>query len=251
MQINKLYNESCFDTMKKMSNNFVDIIITSPPYNENKNYSKYKDNLPLIEWIGFIKEFLLESKRILKSDGRICLNLAESGRSPCIPKPHIISSIMYEMDFLLRGHIIWHKPGYKGCAWGSWNSPSNPSITDNSEYIIVASNKELKKKGKKENIDITKDEFKEWVTGHWTISPSSSKKHPCIFPEELVKRCLKLYSFKNDLVYDPFMGLGTTAKTAKKYNRNFIGSEIDERYYKESLKEVNKINSIKEDLIFV
>jgi len=240
--MNKLFNESCFDTMERLSDNSIDIIITSPPYNENKNYSTYEDNLVLSEWLGFIKSFLIESKRILKKDGRICLNLAESGRSPSCPKPHLVSTMMFDMGFKLRGNIIWHKPGYKGCAWGSWQSPSNPTITDNSEYIIVASNEVMKKSGKKEDIDITKDEFKEWITGHWTISPSSNKKHPCIFPKELVKRCLKLYSFKNDIIYDPFMGIGTTAIVAKELNRNFLGSEIDKNYYDISIQNLNKIN---------
>ena len=237
--MNKLFNESCFETMKRIESNTIDIIVTSPPYNENKKYNSYNDNLSLIKWLEFIKLFLMETKRILKKDGRICLNLAESGRSPSTPKPHLISSMMFEMGFMIRGNIIWHKPGYKGCAWGSWQSPSNPTITDNSEYIIVASNEIMKKKGKKENIDITKDEFKDWITGHWVISPSSNKQHPCIFPKELVKRCLKLYSFIGDVVYDPFMGIGTTAVVAKELKRNFIGSEIDENYYKISLNNIN------------
>lgn len=231
MEINTIFNEDCFDTMNRMNNKFLDIIITSPPYNENKEYDKYKDNLKLKDWIDFIKRFLEESQRVLKDDGRICLNLAESNRSPLIPKPHIVSNLMFEMGFLLRGHIIWHKPGYKGCAWGSWQSPSNPTITDNSEYIIVASNRQLKKRGKKENIDITRDEFKEWITGHWNITPSSDKNHPCIFPKELPRRCMKLYSFQNDIVYDPFLGIGTTAIVAKENNRNFIGSELSKTYH--------------------
>ncbi len=242
MEINKLYNENCFDTMKKIPNDFIDLIVTSPPYNEKKNYDKYKDNLLLSEWINLIEDVLKECKRILKPDGRICLNLAESNRSPLVPKPHIISNLMFNMGYLLRGHIIWSKPGYNGCAWGSWKSPSNPIITDNSEYIIVASNETLKKQGRKEDIDITGDEFKEWITGYWVISPSSSKKHPCVFPKELVRRCIKLYSFKGDLVYDPFMGSGTTAIVAKELNRRYIGSEISKDYYKLSLSNIDGIN---------
>lgn len=240
MELNTVYNESCFNTMDKMPENFIDLIVTSPPYNEGKKYDKHIDKMKLEEWFEFIEKFLINSRRILKDDGRICINLAESGRSPLIPKPHIVSHKMYDMGFLLRGHIIWIKPGYNGCAWGSWQSPSNPTVTDNSEYIIVASNKKLKKIGKKENIDITRDEFKEWITGHWVISPSSSKKHPCVFPKELVKRCIKLYSYKGDTVYDPFMGIGTTAVVCEEFGRNFIGSEISEEYSNEAKNSIRK-----------
>jgi len=233
----------CLEGMKQLPDESVDLVVTSPPYNEGKEYGNYNDNKSLEEWIEFMRSFLMEVKRILKEDGRICLNLSESNRSPFIPKPQIILVEMFKMGFKLRGDIIWKKPGYNGTAWGSWKSPSNPTITDNSEHILVASNKILKKGGRKNDIDILGDEFKEWITGHWLISPKSSKFHPCIYPEELVRRCIKLYSYRGDVILDPFIGSGTTAVACIQTARNFIGYEIDRKYYQIALERIKKILS--------
>ena len=104
----------------------------------------------------------------------------------------------------------------------------------------------LKKEGDKNNIDIEAEEFKKWVYGKWSIAPERNMKkykHDAMFPEELVKRLLKLFSYKNDIVLDPFNGAGTTTKVAKQLNRKFIGIDISEEYCKTA---ENRINEIKE-----
>jgi DNA modification methylase len=116
------------------------------------------------------------------------------------------------------------------------------------EFIEVFSKETLKHIGDKENIDITKEEFIEYVNGHWSIAPETRMKkfnHPAMFPEELVKRCIKLFSYKNDLVLDPFNGAGTTTFVANLLERRYIGIDISETYCeiaKERISSTNLLN---------
>ena len=118
---------------------------------------------------------------------------------------------------------------------GSYKSPSSPYLNYPFEFIEVFSKTSIKHVGNKEDIDITKDEFIKYVNGHWSIAPEirmKDYKHPAMFPEELVKRCLKLFSYKNDIVVDPFNGVGTTTLVAHQLGRNYIGIDISDSYCK-------------------
>jgi len=127
--------------------------------------------------------------------------------------------------------IIWNKQETSNrCAWGSWSSPSCPSFPRPWEYIIVLGNgtKKLQTDGE---ADITDDEFKEWAYGIWKFPGKSHSDHPAPFPEKLPKRCIKILSWTNATVYDPFAGSGTTLKVAHELGRDWIGSEISENYF--------------------
>lgn len=119
----------------------------------------------------------------------------------------------------------------------SWKSPSCPNIINPTEVILVYAKETRKHEGRKEDIDITKEEFIEYTMGIWTMKPASAKKldHPAPFPDELPYRLIKLYTYKNDIVLDPFSGTGTTCKMAKKLGRRFYGFEFVEKHYKKSL----------------
>ncbi|MDI6740201.1 MAG: site-specific DNA-methyltransferase, partial [Candidatus Edwardsbacteria bacterium] len=132
----------------------------------------------------------------------------------------------------------------KYTAWGSWKSPSNPYLKYTWEFLEVFCKGNLKKEGKTINADITGDEFKKWVLAVWKIAPERNMKeygHPAMFPEELIARALKLFSFKNDIVLDPFNGAGTTTLVAKKLNRIYLGIDISEQYCKAAAKRVESI----------
>ncbi|MHA1301601.1 MAG: DNA-methyltransferase, partial [Candidatus Helarchaeota archaeon] len=152
-----------------------------------------------------------------------------------IPSHHLISNFFIQNKLIWKGEILWEKHNYncKYTAWGSWKSPSNPYLKYTWEFLEIFCKGEMRKQGAKENIDITGDEFKKWVVAGWSIAPERNMKkfgHPAMFPEELAKRVLKLFSYKHDLILDPFNGAGTTTFVAKQLGRRFLGIDISEKY---------------------
>jgi site-specific DNA-methyltransferase (adenine-specific) len=126
-------------------------------------------------------------------------------------------------------------------AWGSWQSASNPVLRDVHEYILIFSKGDYQRQQNGKANTITKEQFMEWTKSIWTMNPESAKKvhHPAPFPEELPYRLIQLYSFKGDIILDPFIGSGTTAISAIKTGRNFVGYEINEEYKLNSERRIN------------
>lgn len=233
--LNTIIASSC-ENMKDIPNNSLHLMITSPPYNVSKEYD---NDLSLNEYLNLLKNCFTETYRVLVDGGRACINIANIGRKPYIPLSDYVSKIMIEIGFNMRGEIIWNKSAGAGIstAWGSFQSASNPILRDVHEYILIFSKGNYKRerdKNEKEfrHDNITKEEFIEWTKSVWTMNTESAKRigHPAPFPEELPNRLIKLFSFTNDIVIDPFMGSGTTAIAAIKNNRNFVGYEINKEY---------------------
>lgn len=233
--LNTIIASSC-ENMKDIPNNSLHLMITSPPYNVSKEYD---NDLSLEEYLSLLKNCFTETYRVLVDGGRACINIANIGRKPYIPLSDYVSKIMIEIGFNMRGEIIWNKSAGAGIstAWGSFQSASNPILRDVHEYILIFSKGNYKRERDKEEKEfrhdnITKEEFIEWTKSVWTMNTESAKRigHPAPFPEELPNRLIKLFSFTNDIVIDPFMGSGTTAIAAIKNNRNFVGYEINKEY---------------------
>jgi site-specific DNA-methyltransferase (adenine-specific) len=149
------------------------------------------------------------------------------------------------LGLLWKAEILWEKNNYnaKYTAWGSWKSPSMPYLKYTWEFVEVFDKETHKKAGLKENIDITDEEFKEWVIGRWSIPPETRMKeygHPAMFPEEIPRRVLKLFSYRGDLVLDPFNGTGTTTLVAWKHFRRFIGIDISPQYCQKALERIER-----------
>ena len=222
------------ENMKEIPDNCLHLMITSPPYNVTKEYD---EDLSLKEYLHLLRQVFTETYRVLVNGGRACINVANLGRRPYLPLADFISKIMLEIGFQMRGEIIWHKGAGAGVsmAWGSWQSASNPVLRDVHEYILVFSKGSFsrKKRPGQENT-ISKEQFMEWTKSVWTMNPESAKKvgHPAPFPVELPYRLIQLYSFKGDIILDPFMGSGTTAMAALQAERKYIGYENDAEYVK-------------------
>ena len=222
----------------------IHLIITSPPYNNSKEYD---EDLSLEEYLKLITDVMVEAHRILIRGGRICINIANIGRKPYIPLSTYIDQIMIKIGFLPRGQIIWDKSASAGpsTAWGSWQSASNPILRDIHEYILVYSKGEFGRKNSRSNKDdsISKDAFLENTKSIWKFPTASARKvgHPAPFPIELPKRLIELYSFENDIILDPFAGSGTTAIAAKTTNRNYIMIDINSDYCKLAKERINKL----------
>jgi DNA modification methylase len=219
------------ENMKELPNNSIHLMITSPPYNVTKEYDS---DLTLKEYLQLIENSFRETYRALVNGGRACINVANLGRKPYIPLSDYISKIMIDIGFNMRGEIIWNKSSGAGVstAWGSWQSAANPILRDVHEYILIFSKGDYNRIAKEKKNTITKQQFMEWTKSIWTMNPESARRvgHPAPFPEELPFRLIQLYSFKDDIILDPFMGSGTTAVASIKSDRKFVGYDISQEY---------------------
>jgi modification methylase len=226
----RIYNQTS-ETML-IPDNSVALAFTSPPYNVGKDYD---DNMTLEEYLDLIKRVGKDVYRVLKPGGRYVINIANLGRKPYIPLHSYFYKVHSEIGFLPMGEIIWQKgKGASGsCAWGSWRSAKSPRLRDLHEYLIVFTKEGFSRPDKGES-DLSAEEFMESTLSIWQIQPASAKKvgHPAPFPVELASRVIKLYSYIDDVVLDPFVGSGTTCVAAKKNGRHYVGFDISPEYCK-------------------
>jgi DNA modification methylase len=230
--LDRLYCKSS-EKMDELPDSSVHLMITSPPYNASKDYDQ---DLNLGEYLQLLNKVWQETFRVLVPGGRACINVANLGRKPYIPLHVYIVDLMIDIGFLMRGEIIWNKASSasQSTAWGSWQSASNPVLRDIHEYILVFSKSNFKREKNSKEDTIDRDEFLEWTKSVWKFPAVSAKKigHPAPFPEELPHRLIQLYSFKNDVILDPFAGSGTTCLAAVRDARHFVGYDTNEEYIK-------------------
>lgn len=224
----RIYNAS--SESMPIPDNSVGLAFTSPPYNVGKDYD---EDRPLDQYLALIRRVGTEVYRVLKPGGRFIVNVANLGRKPYIPMHAFFYQIHVDIGFLPMGEIIWQKGrGANGsCAWGSWRSARAPRLRDLHEYLLVFAKGSFKRPDKGTS-DLTGDEFTESTLSVWEILPVSAKKvgHPAPFPVELASRVIKLYSYVDDVVLDPFIGSGTTAVAAKQHRRHYVGFDISPEY---------------------
>lgn len=219
------------ESMDELPDSCVHLMVTSPPYNVTKEYD---EDLNLEEYLTLLNRVWMETHRVLVSGGRACVNVANLGRKPYIPLHSFIIAGMLEAGFLMRGEIIWDKAASASpsTAWGSWKSAANPVLRDVHEYILVFSKDSFRRESKERENTITKEQFLEWTKSVWTFPAVSAKKigHPAPFPEELPHRLIQLYTFKDDIVLDPFAGSGTACLAATNDLRHYVGYETNAEY---------------------
>lgn len=223
----------CLDSrdMSVLPDESVHLMVTSPPYNVGKVYD---EDLSLEEYRQLLRKVFEQVYRKLVVGGRACVNIANLGRRPYIPLHSYVIEDMVGAGFLMRGEIIWLKAASAGVstAWGSWMSASNPVLRDVHEYILCFSKGEMGREGKRKTSTISREEFLEFTKSLWRFPAESAKKigHPAPFPVELPYRLIQLYTFKGDVVLDPFCGSGTTCIAALITGRRFLGFDIDPSY---------------------
>ncbi len=220
------------EDMHQIPDGVVHLAFTSPPYNVGKEYDL---DLSLDEYKEFIGRVGREVYRVLSPGGRYIINVANVGRNPYIPYTALFWQVHMDLGFIPMGEIIWVKG--KGmnssCAWGSWLSAKAPRIRDLHEYLLVMAKGSTSRRNKGKST-ISREEFLRDTLSVWEIPPESARRvgHPAPFPLELAERVIKLFSFKGDLVLDPFAGSGTTLVAAKRLGRHYVGYEIEEKYVK-------------------
>lgn len=246
-KLNNIFCKSS-ENMSEIPDKSVHLMVTSPPYNVGKEYD---EDLSLDEYLGLLEQVFKETHRVLVPGGRACVNIANLGRKPYIPIHSYVIDVMNSLGFLMRGEVIWDKQNSGGTAWGSWQSASNPVLRDQHEYILVFSKDTMGRENPNDREDtIKREEFLEYTKSIWKFTSESAQKvgHPAPFPVELPRRCIQLFTFKGEVILDPFMGVGTTAIASIKSERDFVGYEINKEYANKAKKRIKKNNYIEKSL---
>ena len=236
----------------------VALVVTSPPYFAGKEYEEAlgSGHVPdsYVRYLAMLEDVFAECVRKLEPGGRIAVNVANLGRRPYRSlSSDIITILQDKLRLLLRGEVIWQKArGAAGsCAWGSFQRPANPVLRDLTERVVIASKgrfdraitaRERHRRGLPSDSSIFKEEFMEATTDVWEIAPESASRvgHPAPYPVELPERLIHLYTYRHDLVLDPFMGSGTTAIAALRTERSFAGYDTDPGYVAAARKRIEE-----------
>ena len=270
MELNKIYNESCLETMKKMEENSIDLIITSPPYADRRKttYGGIHPDRYVEWWLEISKEL----QRVLKPTGSFILNIKENvvdGERHTYVLELIIA--MRKQGWLWTEEYMWHKknsfPGYwpnrlrdgwerllhftKEKKFNMYQDQVRVPIGDWAKTRLenpTEYDKERQESSVGSGFGVKRAN---WVNKDLVLpnnvlhlaAEAGNKSHSAAYPEKLPEFFIKLFTKPNDLVYDPFMGSGTTAKVSLHLNRNFVGSEISEEYYEVANKRINQNNN--------
>ncbi len=245
-------------SMDQLEDGSVALVVTSPPYFSGKAYEQAlgEGHIPAtyLDYLQMLEDVFAECVRKLEPGGRIAVNVANLGRRPYRSlSADVIHILQNRLRLLLRGEVIWQKARGAGgsCAWGSFQRPANPVLRDLTERIVIASkgrfDRALNQRERKDKElpfegSIFRDEFMEATTDVWEIQPESAYRigHPAPFPVELPERLIHLYTYRSDLILDPFMGSGTTAVAALRTERHYAGFDTDEGYVASAKERVQK-----------
>ena len=230
------------ETLRALPSELIHLAITSPPYNVGINYSGYADARRPEEYLDWLKRVWTELYRVLVPGGRFALNVAPTSIKNFLPLHHDLTTGLREHGFIMRTDIIWYKQTMgRRTAWGSWRSPANPHIVPSWEYVLVFSKGSWRLEGDKEMIDIQAKEFQTISDGHWSIPPERQRRgHPAPFPEELIERLVKFYSYRENVILDMFGGTGTVAAVARRLGRHYLHIDASSEYCQDALARVSQ-----------
>ncbi|NUN93885.1 MAG: site-specific DNA-methyltransferase [Verrucomicrobiae bacterium] len=232
----------------------IHLAITSPPYNVGLEYDSHNDRMPYADYLRWLSTFWREIHRVLVPGGRFALNVAPTSIKDFRPVHYDMARDLMTLGFIMRAEILWYKQTMRRrTAWGSWKSPANPHVIPSWEYVLVFSKGSWSLPGDKAAADITAEEFIQFSDAFWPIAPEGrgrqpflkslypprrgrkapeqkTEGHPAPFPEELIYRLIKFYSYRNNVVLDPFGGTGTVAAVAARTRRHFVHLDLSEKY---------------------
>lgn len=235
-------------TDDQVADGSVALMVTSPPYFAGKEYESdlSAGHVPstYVEYLEMLRDVFAICLRKLEPGGRMAINVANLGRKPYRSlSADVIGILQDDLGMLLRGEIIWQKARGAGgsCAWGSFRSPQNPVLRDVTERVIVASKGRFDRAIKRVDREagglpseatIDTQSFLDSTLDVWEIPSERATRvgHPAPFPVALPTRLIELYTYRNDLVLDPFIGSGTTAVAARQTERHYVGFDTEPEY---------------------
>lgn len=263
----KILNGDCIEVMKTIPKGSIDLLVTSPPYGVNIAYDVHDDDMTPEQYLKFTKEWMTEAYRVLKDDGRIALNIPyEINRQEKGGRVFLVSEVwqtMKQIGYKFFGIVDLEEESphrSRTTAWGSWMSPSSPYIYNPKECVILAYKKQhIKKikgqpqwtyelvdvedengviKQKKMYTEDQKREFIDLVFGQWNYFADTKSMTKATFSMDIPTKAIKILSYKNDVVLDPFAGSGTSLVAAEVLDRRWIGIELSPNYTEVARKRV-------------
>lgn len=196
----------------------IKLIVTSPPYNIGIDYGLCTDNLPYKDYLEFSKNWLNKCFDLLADDGVICINVPLDTGNDGVKRSLSadLTILAKRAGFKYKGTIIWNKQAVK--------NKFSTVFSKNIEVILIFT------KGAKL---VVKSRYKDWVNNIWTFVGENPKRvnHPAAFPPELARRLVHMFSAPGEVIFDPFMGSGTTVVVAEMYGRQGIGVELNQKYF--------------------
>jgi site-specific DNA-methyltransferase (adenine-specific) len=212
----------------------VDLTITSPPYNLDVSYNGYDDDVPYRAYLEWVEIWARTLYRVSTVGGRACINIpldTNKGGKRAMYADYVAAFRRAGWEY--QTTIVWNEQNIsRRTAWGSWRKPSAPFVTAPVEMIPVFFKQTWRRPDTQKSWEIGRDDFMAWTLGLWSFNGANPKKrgHPAPFPEELPRRLILLYSYREDVILDPFLGSGTTCVAARKLGRRAIGVEVDRHY---------------------